>query len=213
MYILADDIIKILLALLLGGLIGVERDVRDKAAGFRTLIFICIGSTLFTILSVKLASQGTGDITRISANIVSGVGFLGAGVILRESGQVKGLTTASTIWLVAALGMAVGAGELLFSSAITIIILIVLWFFPYIERLIEDIQIARTYEVTCKYDLEKYNALNDLFRKHKLIIGHHHLKNRERYMIISWDANGRASRHKILFEKISKDPDIQDFSY
>ena len=213
MYILADDIIKILLALLLGGLIGVERDVRDKAAGFRTLIFICIGSTLFTILSIKLANQGTGDIARIAANIVSGVGFLGAGVILRESGQVKGLTTASTIWLVAALGMAIGAGELLFSGAVAAIILIVLWFFPHIEKLIEDIQIARTYEVTCKYDLEKYNALNNLFRNNKLIIGHHHLEKRGENMIISWDANGRASRHKNLFDQISNDAEIQDFSF
>ena len=97
---LSEDIFKILLAIGIGGAIGLEREYRDKAAGFRTLIFICVGATLFAMLSSKLA--GDRDPTRIAANIVSGVGFLGAGVILRDGGRVVGLTTAATIWLVAA---------------------------------------------------------------------------------------------------------------
>ena len=90
-----EDILKILLAVIAGGLIGIEREFRDKAAGFRTLIFICTGACLFTILSAKLAPN---DSVRIAANIVTGVGFLGAGVILRDGGKVIGLTTAAMIW-------------------------------------------------------------------------------------------------------------------
>ncbi|HQN43268.1 MAG TPA: MgtC/SapB family protein, partial [Anaerolineaceae bacterium] len=97
MYLQPEDLLKIVLAVLVGGLIGIEREYRDKAAGFRTLIFICVGAALFTILSVRLA--GDKDPTRIAASIVTGVGFLGAGVILRDGGRVIGLTTAAAIWL------------------------------------------------------------------------------------------------------------------
>ena len=83
--VIPEDVLKILLAVLIGGLIGAEREYRDKAAGFRTIILICVGATLFTILSFRLG--GDGDPTRIAANIVSGVGFLGVGAILRGPGM------------------------------------------------------------------------------------------------------------------------------
>ena len=213
MQVVTADILKILLALLLGGLIGIERDVRDKAAGFRTLMFICVGSTLFTILSLKLASQGSGDITRIAANIVSGVGFLGAGVILRERGQVRGLTTAATVWLVAALGMAVGAGEQLFAVIVTAIVLVVLWFFPALESLMENVQQARQYQVICRYDIEKYRALIQQLQKSRLIIGHHHFAKEGDLMKISWSTNGRTGLHHKLVDQLVNDPDILDFSF
>ena len=89
-----EDLLKLLLAVLAGGLIGSEREYRDKAAGFRTLIFICVGATLFTILSYSMATAG--DPNRIAAGTVTGVGFLGAGVIMRDKGRVIGLTTAPT---------------------------------------------------------------------------------------------------------------------
>ena len=100
MTIFHDALLKLLLAMIVGGLIGFEREYRDKAAGLRTIIFICLGATVFTMLSLRLGEQD--DITRIAANVVSGVGFLGAGAILQSSGRVTGLTTASTIWLAAA---------------------------------------------------------------------------------------------------------------
>src|SRR5512138_2976902 len=128
MIVSPEDILKICLALVAGGLIGIEREFRDKAAGFRTLIFICVGAALFTIFSTKLA--GDRDPTRIAANIVSGVGFLGAGVILRDGGRVIGLTTAATIWLTAALGMGIGGGEYLLVAIGVVITLVVLWVFP-----------------------------------------------------------------------------------
>jgi putative Mg2+ transporter-C (MgtC) family protein len=100
------DLLKLLFACLAGGLIGVEREFRDKSAGFRTLILICLGATLFTMMSPRFAAIG--DPGRIAAGIVSGIGFLGAGVILRDRGRIMGLTTAATIWMTAAIGMAIG---------------------------------------------------------------------------------------------------------
>jgi uncharacterized membrane protein YhiD involved in acid resistance len=109
--------------------------------------------------------------------------------------------------------MAIGAGELLFSIVITGIVLIVLWFFPLLERFMERIQLTRSYKVKCRYDLEKYHVLNELFRKSKLEIDAHHLKKDDDEMVIIWEVSGRAKRHDKIFEQISGDADIEDFSY
>ncbi len=104
--------IKLLLSVLLGGLIGYERESEAKPAGIRTMILVCLGSCLFTVASVNIntVGEGTFDPGRIASGIVTGIGFLGAGVILRSSGHVLGLTTAASIWLVAAVGVATGLG-------------------------------------------------------------------------------------------------------
>ncbi len=119
------DILRLLYAALLGGLIGWERQKHEKAAGFRTIILITVGATLFTMFSELLA--GPDESARIASNIVVGVGFLGAGVILRHEARITGLTTAATIWFAAAVGMGVGGGYLGLSAAATGIALVVLW--------------------------------------------------------------------------------------
>src|SRR5207245_10771733 len=98
--------IKLLLDAILVGIIGIEREIRDKPAGLRTNILICVGSTLFMSISTKVAQLLGGDPTRIAAQIISGIGFLGAGAVLHSHGFVLGLTTAATIWVVAGGGMA-----------------------------------------------------------------------------------------------------------
>jgi uncharacterized membrane protein YhiD involved in acid resistance len=108
-----DLLIKLLLAVLLGGVIGFEREIAGKPAGLRTNILICIGAALLMDMSTRLGlvdGKRIGDPARIAAQIVSGVGFLGAGTIMQAQGMVTGLTSAATIWVVAAIGMAVGAG-------------------------------------------------------------------------------------------------------
>ena len=100
-------IIRISLALLAGAILGIEREYRNKSAGFRTLILISIGSCLFTLISLLLSSD---TMDRIVANVVTGIGFIGGGVIFKSEEGVNGLTTAATIWVTAAVGMAVGAG-------------------------------------------------------------------------------------------------------
>ena len=102
--------IKLLLSVLVGGIVGAEREYRDKAAGFRTILLITLGATLFTIISEELAGSAN-DPGRVAAGIVAGVGFLGGGVIFKHHGNVSGITTAATVWVAAALGMGIGAGE------------------------------------------------------------------------------------------------------
>ena len=103
------DVLGVVLAVVFGAAIGLEREISGKAAGLRTNVLICLGAAVFTIISREMAGQ-TDSLTRIAAQIVTGVGFLGAGAIIQDRGGVHGLTTAATIWLVASIGMACGAG-------------------------------------------------------------------------------------------------------
>ena len=126
-------LIELALAVLVGGVIGLEREYQYKAAGFRTIILITFGSTLYTLFSISIAGT-TDSTTRIASNIVTGIGFLGAGTILRDGGRIGGLTTAATIWLAAALGMGIAAGEIEDVLIATGIALIVLLIFPWVQH-------------------------------------------------------------------------------
>jgi putative Mg2+ transporter-C (MgtC) family protein len=132
-----DLMVRLLLAALLGAALGVEREIRRKPAGLRTNILIGLGSALFTVLSLDIGrAAATPD--RIVAQVVTGIGFLGGGAILRGRSTVHGMTTAATIWVNAAIGVAAGAGEFavaLFGTAITLTVLIVL---APIERYFEN---------------------------------------------------------------------------
>lgn len=120
-----DLLSAVLLSILLGGAIGLERELKGKAAGLRTNILICMGAALFTQVGIDM-SGSTPDKSRIAAQIVTGVGFLGAGTILHGKGTITGLTSAATIWLVAAIGTAVGAGDYYMAGGTTLIALGVL---------------------------------------------------------------------------------------
>jgi len=125
--------LRLLLAAGLGAAIGIERELRHKSAGLRTNILIVLGAALFTVVSVEMGTRGAGSVDRIAAQVVSGIGFLGAGAILRDGGTVHGMTTAATIWVNAAVGIAVGAGDYAMATAATVVTLIVLAALPPIE--------------------------------------------------------------------------------
>src|SRR5271170_2319799 len=126
-------LLKLLLAAFLGGLVGLERQLRRKPAGIRTNLMICFGAALFTIISYEMAGEVTGDHTRIAAQIIPGIGFIGAGVVIRERGAVMGITSAATIFVIASVGMAVGAGMLATSIFATLILLVALIFLGIAE--------------------------------------------------------------------------------
>ena len=209
MFLMPEDVVKLLLAILIGGVIGAEREFRDKAAGFRTIIFICVGATLFTIFSKKLG--GDDDPVRIAANIVSGVGFLGAGAILRGPGGVMGLTTAATIWLAAALGMGIGGGHFAVSGAGAVAILIVLWVFPKIEGWIDHVRDARTYEIVTPVNLEKFDELQATFLECGLRTRRPRRIKSGADMICTWHAQGSPECHEKLVAKLFADPDVKQF--
>ncbi|MFH1370811.1 MAG: MgtC/SapB family protein [Planctomycetota bacterium] len=120
-----SDIIAILLAVACGAAVGLERQIKHKPAGLRTNVLICLGAAVFTLISVKMAGDKD-SITRIAAQIVTGVGFLGAGAVIQDRGGVHGLTTAATIWLVASIGMACGAGLYYLALITTVLAIVVL---------------------------------------------------------------------------------------
>ena len=134
----SHDLLSILLAVVLGGAIGTEREISGKAAGLRTNVLICLGAAVFTIISKAMAT-GTpeGSVTRIAAQIVTGVGFLGAGAIIQDRGGVHGLTTAATIWLVASIGTACGARLYELALVTTLIAIVVLVGLGKLNRYLE----------------------------------------------------------------------------
>lgn len=112
-----------------GTLVGLERQSRDKPAGMRTMMLICVGSTVFTVASLLVGGGFYTDRGRIAAQVVTGIGFLGAGAIIRDRGRVTGLTTGATIWTVAAIGVLIGAGHAAAGLALTLLVLSILVIF------------------------------------------------------------------------------------
>jgi putative Mg2+ transporter-C (MgtC) family protein len=146
--IVASSLVRLVLAALLGGIIGLERELRHRPAGLRTNMFICFGAALFTILSDALAVEHIGDHTRISAQIIPGIGFIGAGSILHTRGLTTGLTTAATLFVVASVGMATGGGLYLTAIFATCMVLIALYSLGHLELTFNLKTLLISYEVT-----------------------------------------------------------------
>jgi putative Mg2+ transporter-C (MgtC) family protein len=159
----------VLVAALVGGLIGIEREYHDKSAGFRTMVLIAVGSALFTIMAQTFGGPEK-ETTRIMAAIVTGVGFLGAGAVIKNGMTVGGLTTAASIWLVASLGMTAGAGEFMLVGAVTALALVILWLLPPFERWLDRLHEFTELSITTKNtDAAEDNVL-DIFDECKVKI-------------------------------------------
>lgn len=145
--LLSATLLRLILAAILGGIIGLERELKRRPAGLRTNMFICFGSALFTICSIELAVHGEDDHTRIAAQIVNGIGFIGAGAILHARGSVTGLTTAATIFVVAAIGMAAGGGLYIPAIFATLLVFMALEVLGMAERRFNLKPALSSYEV------------------------------------------------------------------
>lgn len=156
-----DILIKIFLALMLGGILGMERQYHDKPAGYATNCLICLGAMLFTVLSEYMGAAG-GDPGRISAQIVTGVGFIGAGSILRDGNKISGLTTAAGVWLVAAIGMAVGYGQYVLAAISAASILIIQLGVRKTLKLVEFVKHYDTIYLTCE---PKWNVVDKITKQ------------------------------------------------
>jgi len=211
MVFLPEDILKIGLAILIGGIIGLEREYRDKAAGFRTIIFICLGSTMITMVSIKLG--GPEDPVRIAANIVVGIGFLGAGVILRGRERIMGLTTAATIWISAGLGMAIGGGEYILAGIVLVGVLIVLLIFPRITKGVDRLRDHRVYEIVIPVDEEIIAQVNGLFIDCGMQVKLESQAKTGEQLTRRYEVFGRPTRHHELEEKLLSNPSVISFNY
>ncbi len=163
MHIVAADIVRLVLAAFLGGLIGLEREAKHRPAGLRTNIFICLGAATFTLLSDQLAAAHGGDHTRIAAQIIPGIGFIGAGSIIHARGDlVTGITSAATLFVVASVGMAVGGGLYMTAIFATGLVLGVLTLLGLIERFLNLKAMVHGYEVSGKSADEVQQQINGL---------------------------------------------------
>jgi putative Mg2+ transporter-C (MgtC) family protein len=167
-------LLRIFIAGVLGGIIGFERDIHGRAAGLRTHLLVCIGAALFMIMSEQIAiyAKNNGivnsDPARIAAQIVTGIGFLGAGTIIREGFTVRGLTTAACLWVVAAIGMAVGAGNYILAVSTTILSVLSLILLQKLERFIrKDTYRILTISTDNNINISK---IIDIFKKFKIRI-------------------------------------------
>jgi putative Mg2+ transporter-C (MgtC) family protein len=208
---LPEDVLRLLLAILVGGLIGMEREFRHKVAGFRTNIFICVGAMLFTVFASRYSVPG--DAVHIIANIVSGVGFIGAGVILRQEGRIAGLTTAAIIWLSAALGMGIGTGAYSLVGAATAAVMVILWLFPSFEKRIDQFREARTYEFICPLKSDKPRQMEALLPGYHLELRSQKKVKRGDKLICTWDIWGACPGHDELVDKFLADAEIEEFRF
>jgi putative Mg2+ transporter-C (MgtC) family protein len=170
-----EEAAQVSISFMIGAILGIEREFRSKPAGFRTMILICVGSCLYTILSQELGGAASTD--RVASNIVTGIGFIGAGVIFKEGISVNGLTTAALIWVTAALGMAVGYKNYPIAIVVTIIVVVVLFILEPVQRYIIKFHKVKDYRIRFaengsefKKDLAVFVKNNNLtFRPMKVI--------------------------------------------
>lgn len=167
---IAESMVRLLLAAILGGAIGLEREWRHRPAGLRTNLFICFGAAMYTILSFKLANEFPGDHTRIAAQIIPGIGFIGAGSIIHARSGISGLTSAATIFVVASIGMACGGG--LYASAIfaTGLILLCLVALGGMEAKLNLKTFTTAYEVTGKDAEQVIGAINAVLENERKVM-------------------------------------------
>jgi putative Mg2+ transporter-C (MgtC) family protein len=170
-----ESIVQILAALAAGAIVGLEREYHSKPAGFRTMILICVSSCLFTILSSTMPS---GD--RIASNIVTGIGFIGAGVVFKEGATVRGITSAALIWMAAAIGMSIGLKHYVLAAGVVFIVLLVLIILTKLEVFFDNLHQLKTYEIhfiSSNYSIEQLetdmNALNIQFERKKVAKQNH----------------------------------------
>ena len=207
---MALEIYQLLLALLIGAIIGTEREYRSKSAGLRTMIMVSLASCLFTMLSLRI---GVENPDRLAANILTGLGFLGAGVIFKDDNRISGITTATTIWMVAALGMAVGAGYFFLSLLGTVLVLIVLIFLVYIQDKIDEFHQARNYRILCIYQQETLDKYEKIFAENQLKIIRGVQNKTEQHIVGRWVLIGSAQNHKNLTQALLDDIEIKELSF
>ena len=157
-------LLQLVLAVILGGAIGLERELKGKPAGLRTNILISIGATLFTVLSMRMAAE-RGDPGRVAAQILAGVGFIGAGTILHTRGAVTGLTSAATIWVVAAIGMALGTGAYVEAVGSTVLVIVVLTGLASLERVVAARSSVTRLLVHVRPGVEAVEGIEDLVKR------------------------------------------------
>ncbi|HKF23830.1 MAG TPA: MgtC/SapB family protein [Candidatus Angelobacter sp.] len=201
-------IARLVLAALLGGIIGLERELKHRPAGLRTNMFMCFGSAMFTVLSLQLG--GPNDATRIAAQIIAGIGFIGAGSILRDKGGVTGLTTAATIFVVASIGMACGGGLYMLAVFSTILIFLALRVLGWVERRFNLKPLVMDYTIiTDKSAQEIVEEINKVLEDQGKELSGMRLSKANGKERIQFSVGGTRSEHQELLDNLRQSSDLR----
>ncbi|MGB4776525.1 MAG: MgtC/SapB family protein [Daejeonella sp.] len=199
------ELITVLISIFCGSILGIEREYNNKSAGFRTIILICLGSTIFTLISQKMG--GSDD--RIAANIITGIGFIGAGVIFKDNFSVMGLTTATVIWLSAAIGMMIGIEKFNLGILLSIIGVIILSLFSGIESLLDRFNHRKTFTlIFINTDLKNLYGIEKLLKANRLKYRKRQVSKRDDKLIVVLDVLGNKRRINLMNEKLIKMQEI-----
>jgi len=204
-----ENIVKIVLAIVVGAVVGAEREFH-VGQGLRTITLVALGATLFTMYSDQFDFFGQGDPRRIAAAVVTGVGFLGAGMVLRHDDGVAGLTTAAAVWLVAALGMGIAIEMYEVVLVSTILVVLILWAVPLIQRR-TNAPTTRVYVVTATLSESKYDALLALIRDEGLRVTRQDVAKSTDSMICTWRVHGSHTKHERVARLLLNDSDVKEF--
>jgi len=207
--IVSSSLTRLLFAAILGGLIGLERESKHRAAGLRTNMFICFGAALFTVLSRALAAEPS-DYTRIAAQIIPGIGFIGAGSILHTRGLTSGLTTAATIFVVASVGMAAGGGLYLTAFFATALVLGSLFFLGYAEENFNIKILLSSYEVTGASVEEISQEVNRILETHHRMMQNVIGGNTGQHVRLQFDVEGCSREQKGLLSQLKASTVLQN---
>ena len=200
--VISSTIVRLVVSAILGGIIGLERELRHKPAGLRTNMFICFGSAMFTLLSDQLAGGFGGDHTRVAAQIIPGIGFIGAGSILHSRGSVTGLTTAATLFVVASVGMAAGGGLYVTAVFATVVILIALALLGKMEAYFQLKALAFTYEVTGPSTEALLGELNRILDEEKLAMQQVHAVSTDGHSRVVFEVECVRPEHDALRRRL-----------
>jgi putative Mg2+ transporter-C (MgtC) family protein len=205
-----DLLFRLLLVIIVGGIIGAEREYRSKSAGFRTMILICLGSFLFTTFSKFMSDQSP---DRIASNIVTGIGFLGAGVIFKSDNKVNGITTAATIWAVAALGMGIADGLYTLVIISTLIVLASLFFLTKLENVIDKVNQYHTYKIVSIYKEDLLKEYENLFEECNLKYKRMKRTKSGQNIIGIWSVQGSEKNHNKFTKQILHKESVVEFEF
>lgn len=203
-----ENIAKLCASLVAGAIIGAEREYKSKNAGFRTMILVTLGSTLFTIVSEIVAK---GKDFHVVGNIVVGIGFLGAGAIYKEGTSPRGLTTAVTIWVSAAIGMAIGEGQYEFAVVVITFVMIVLLGFPYLQKFIDMYNSERIYKVTVYCNTLNIKELARIFTACKLRGKAISQVKKHDMVTLTFAVSGSTEGHVLLIQNLHENKHIIEF--
>ncbi len=205
-----QEILYVLLSIAIGAIIGIEREYKSKSAGLRTMILVCAGSCIFTILSIKI---GIGSADRIAANILTGIGFLGAGVIFKENNRVNGITTATTIWIVSALGMAIGSGYIALAFISTFLVIIILTGLIFVQNYIEKLNQVKDYSIEFDTQEMEYEEVEALIKRNKLKVINQQWTIAKFDYTLKSTLQGSEKSHRLFTKAIMKHPKITKLQF